>query len=180
MSKKDLKPQLDLNEIWPQERDFVSRPERFKYVRKLVEPKGCVFCEAKNKGVGQESLCLYLGEHAMVILNKYPYNTGHTLVLPVRHCGNLSELSGEEYSELSEILRSAFEIVENAYQCEGVNLGMNHGQAAGAGLPDHLHWHIIPRWVGDTNFFPLICETKVHPESLEQSYERLSKEFKKL
>ena len=113
----------------------------------------------------------------MAVVNKYPYNTGHILILPERHVGNLWELQEAEYLLLSKLLKKSVEILERAYKPHGMNLGMNHGQVAGAGIPDHLHWHIIPRWSGDTNFFPLIAETKVHPETLEQTYEKLLSEF---
>ncbi|MCB0392675.1 MAG: HIT domain-containing protein [Bdellovibrionales bacterium] len=166
--------------MWPQERDFISRPERYKYVRKIVKPEGCVFCNEANLGPKGKGLCIFKSQQAMVVVNKYPYNTGHLLVLPIRHVGHLWDLQEVEYSELMFLLKKSVEIIEKVYQPHGLNLGMNHGKVAGAGIPEHLHWHIIPRWNGDTNFFPLIAETKVHPETLEQSYEKLLPEFEKL
>lgn len=171
---------LDLATIWPQEREFMERPDRLKYVRKLVQPTACVFCEAVSAGVLDQGLVLFVGEHVFATLNKYPYNSGHVLVLPKRHCGHILQLSEEEQLELNWLLRETFRIVERAYQCEGVNLGMNHGKVAGAGIPEHLHWHVIPRFFGDTNFFPIIAETKVLPESLEMTFSRLRPEFIKL
>lgn len=164
---------IQLADIWPSERDFMARPDRYKYVRKIVQPKGCVFCAAARKGVGLKPLVLYKGPHAMVMLNKYPYNNGHLLVLPVRHCGQLQGLSAQEYDALSQILLKAFNAVQESLQCAGVNIGLNHGAAAGAGIPEHLHWHIVPRWHGDTNFFPIVAETKVLAETLEQTFARL-------
>lgn len=172
--------QINLENIWPQERDFMERPERYKYVRKLVNPQTCVFCDSQKMGPQFESLCLYQTKHAMVLLNKYPYNSGHLLVLPVRHCGDITELSQEEYQGVSALLFETVKVVKKVYSCEGLNLGMNHGRVAGAGIPDHLHWHVIPRWHGDTNFFPLIAETKAMPETLEQSYNKLSPNFQEL
>jgi ATP adenylyltransferase len=166
-----------LLEIWPQERDYMARPERFKYVRQLVKPTDCVFCEALAKGAKSETLVLAKNRLAMVMLNKYPYNNGHLLVLPARHCGNLLDLSDEEYFSCHELLRMAAKALVQAYDCPGFNIGLNHGKVAGAGLPNHLHWHIVPRWTGDTNFFPLIAETKVVIETLDQSYVRLKKYF---
>jgi len=181
MEKKDAKSRyISLDEIWPQERDYMSRPERYKYVRKLVDPEGCVFCHSRDIGIEFDSLCLYKTDLAMVILNKYPYNGGHTLVLPTRHCGDFNELKDDEFLVLNELLRRSTAIIRKVYNCQGLNLGMNHGKVAGAGIPEHLHWHIIPRWFGDTNFFPLIAETKVQPESLEQSYDKLKFEFDRL
>ena len=119
-------------------------------------------------------------EHAMVILNKYPYNNGHLLVLPRVHEGEMENLSNETYQRVMELVRDSVKILKSVYECPGVNVGMNLGRAAGAGIPEHLHIHIIPRWGGDTNFFPLIAETKVVIETLEQSYERLIPYFKDL
>lgn len=167
-------------DIWPSERDFIVRPERLKYVRKLIKPEGCVFCSAADAPLGFKSLKIFETQYSMVVLNKYPYNTGHLLILPKRHCGDLLELKQKEYSDLSRLLRESLEQLKKAYTCHGFNIGMNHGAVAGAGIPDHLHWHIIPRWHGDTNFFPLIAETKVLPENLRQTFERLKPLFRKM
>lgn len=164
---------LNTKDIWPQERDYMSRPERYKYLRRVVTTDECVFCGVREQGPSFESLCLYKSDRAMVVLNKYPYNTGHLLVLPTRHCGDLTQLDEEEFREVTDLLRRTMAIVMKEYKCSGMNVGLNHGKVAGAGIPDHLHWHIVPRWAGDTNFFPLIGETKVIPETLEQTYSRL-------
>lgn len=180
-SKKLADPFLSASlaqNIWPQERDYMTRPDRYKYVRKLIKTKGCVFCEALQKGVSSESLVLYRDAQSMVMLNKYPYNSGHLLVLPARHCGQLLDLSEDEYFAVQRQLRRAAQAVIECYDCEGFNMGLNHGKVAGAGIPDHLHWHVIPRWYGDTNFFPVIAETKVLVQTLEQSYDRLKTFFK--
>lgn len=166
------------DQSWPLERDVLFRPDRLKYVRKLIQPKGCVFCQA-SKQVAFETLCVYQTEHSMVILNKFPYNSGHILVIPRRHCGDLLKLSDEESADLHQTLREAMRALKEVYQPGGMNIGMNHGATAGAGIPDHLHYHLIPRWSGDLNFFPLIAETKVVVESLEQTYERLLRYFSK-
>lgn len=166
-----------LKEAWPHERDVVSRPDRLKYLKRAKKPDVCVFCDIREVGVSVESLMLYRTQHSMVVLNKYPYNSGHTLVLPMRHEGNLTQLSQEEYLDLTQVLRLTFEILEKEYKCAGLNVGMNHGNIAGAGIPEHLHWHLVPRWLGDTNFFPLIAEVKTVPETLVQSYERLKPHF---
>ncbi len=179
-SKKMSSVAMLRSEIWPQERDFLLRPERYRYVRKLIRPSSCVFCTSASAGVGFEHLVLHQTSFAMVVMNKYPYNTGHLLILPKRHCGRLPDLRGEERSQIYELLHHAVEILERVYQNEGFNIGLNHGAVAGAGIPDHLHWHIVPRWSGDTNFFPLIAETKVLAASMEDSYSRLHTEFSKL
>ncbi len=168
-------------DIWPQERDLMFRPERLKYIRALKNPDSCVFCDVvKAKENSFKNLCLYKNNHSMVVLNKYPYNVGHLLVLPLHHEGDLFDLSEPTYQSLMGVLKKSGEILKTNYTCPGLNIGMNHGSAAGAGIPQHLHWHVIPRWIGDTNFFPVIAETKVMAESLEQSYKRLAPAFLKL
>lgn len=169
-----------LNDIWPQERDLMIRPDRYKYVRKLVKPKGCVFCACAKKEPSEESLTLVKSKYSMVVLNKFPYNNGHLLVIPQRHCGDLTQLSEAEYSDLMGLLRKAMKVIGKAYGCEGMNVGLNHGAVAGAGIPEHVHWHVVPRWFGDVNFFPLIAETKVVVESLESSYHRLMKAWEEV
>ncbi len=161
--------------VWPQERDVMLRPDRINYVRQIRKPEGCVFCKARDMGVQIDSLCLYKNKHAMIILNKYPYNSGHVMVLPTRHCGDITELSDDEYFEMQRLVRRVVNVIKSEYPIQGLNIGLNMGAVAGAGLPDHLHWHLIPRWQGDTNFFPLIAETKVLAQTLEQVYERYSK-----
>ena len=105
---------------------------------------------------------------------------GHLLVMPRKHKGDLLDLSDEEYFELTGLLRSSLSVLKSSYEAQGFNIGLNHGDVAGAGIPAHLHWHILPRWFGDTNFFPVVCETKVLPETLKQTYQRLQKGFLKL
>ncbi|KYG64523.1 HIT domain-containing protein [Bdellovibrio bacteriovorus] len=161
-------------DVWPLERDVLFRPDRMKYVRKLIKPEGCVFCKAAKDDPSFDTLCVYQTEHSMVVLNKFPYNSGHLLVLPRRHCGDLLQLSEAEFRDLQDTIRLAMKALNDAYEPGGINLGLNHGAVAGAGIPEHLHYHLIPRWAGDLNFFPLIAETKVLVESLEQTYDKLS------
>ncbi len=164
-------------DVWPLERDVLFRPDRLKYVRKLIHSDGCVFCVA-SKEISFESLCVYKSKHSMIVLNKYPYNSGHILILPAKHKAEIFDLSEEEFSDLHLTLRLAMKAVTDTYQPGGINVGLNHGQTAGAGIPEHLHYHLVPRWAGDLNFFPLIAETKVVIENLEQTYERLQNFFK--
>jgi ATP adenylyltransferase len=179
-AKKSTTPVIKLNEnIWPLERDVLFRPDRLKYVRKLVANEGCVFCNAAKKEQSFETLCIYKSKHSMIVLNKYPYNSGHLLILPLEHIGNLLDLSEAEFIDLNETVRLALSALNETYKPEGVNVGLNHGRVAGAGIPEHLHYHMIPRWAGDLNFFPLIADTKVVVESLEQTYTRLEPFFKK-
>ncbi|UOF02775.1 HIT family protein [Bdellovibrio reynosensis] len=186
-TKKTKKPapassaaQIKINsEVWPLERDVLFRPDRMKYVRKLIKPEGCVFCKAAGSEASFDTLCVFKSKHSMVVLNKFPYNSGHVLVLPQRHCGDLLKLSDEEYTDLQNTIRFVMAALHEAYQPGGINLGLNHGAVAGAGIPEHLHYHLIPRWAGDLNFFPLIAETKVLVESLEQTYDKLWSILKK-
>lgn len=166
-------------EVWPLERDVLFRPDRMKYVRKLIKPEGCVFCRAASEDISFETLCVYKSKHSMVVLNKFPYNSGHVLVLPQRHCGDLLKLSEEEFRDLQDTIRLTMKCLNEVYEPGGINVGLNHGAVAGAGIPEHLHYHLIPRWAGDLNFFPLIAETKVLVESLEQTYEKLWSILKK-
>ncbi len=178
-SKRALNPEKVLKDVWPLEHDFFERPDRLQYVRKIFKPKACVFCAVEKKKISFESLCLAKSEHAMVVLNKYPYNTGHLLILPRRHIANIWDLTQEELFEITLWTQKSMKILDEVYKCKGMNMGMNHGAVAGAGIPEHIHWHVIPRWVGDTNFFPLIAKTKALPETVKQSYARLKKAFQK-
>ncbi len=143
-----------------------------KYVRKLVKEDGCVFCRSAAEKKSADTLCLYKSAHSQIVLNKYPYNNGHLLVLPLLHTGQLLTLSKPQYDDLQATLRLAIEAIEVVYKPHGFNIGMNHGTTGGAGIPDHLHYHIVPRWGGDLNFFPLIANTKLVVETVETSYEK--------
>lgn len=116
----------------------------------------------------------------MVVLNKFPYNSGHVLILPKRHCGDLLLLSGEEWKDLADLKRWTMKVILETYQPAGFNMGLNHGAVAGAGIPEHLHFHLIPRWAGDLNFFPLVAETKVVVETLETTYARIAEGFARI
>ena len=162
---------------WPLQREVLYRPARMKYVRKLEVSKNCVFCEA-SKEVSFSSLCVYQSQHSMVVLNKFPYNSGHVLVLPKKHKGEIFTLTEDEFTDLNHTLRLAMKALTETYQPGGINVGLNHGKDAGAGIPEHLHYHVIPRWAGDLNFYPLIAEIKVVVENLDQTYDRLIHFFK--
>ncbi|NJL26333.1 MAG: HIT domain-containing protein [Calothrix sp. SM1_5_4] len=168
-----------VKDVWPQERDFFERPDRYRYVRKLLPEAGeCVFCQAARAELSPESLVLAKDDLVMVVMNKYPYNTGHLLVVPLEHKGEIWEFGDEVGARVALWLKRGARILKDVLSCHGFNMGLNHGAVAGAGIPDHLHWHIVPRWGGDTNFFPLIAETKALPETLAQTYGRLRARFK--
>jgi ATP adenylyltransferase len=163
---------------WPLKRTVLFKPDRLKYVHKIERPDGCVFCAAKEQGVTSESLLLYADDLSIVVMNKYPYNSGHLLVLPARHCGDFLALKEAELASLTSLVRRAVAALTKEYKPAAFNVGLNLGAAAGAGIPEHLHYHVVPRWNGDTNFFPLIAETKVVVETLEQTFERLLPYFR--
>jgi len=179
MSDDQNKPtseKVSLTDIWPQERDFITRPDRLKYVRRLKNDETCVFCKSgEAKVFSTDNLVVYKTEFTQILLNKFPYNTGHLIAAPLEHTGSMFELSDEKYHDLMRVVKFAGEILVKAYGVQGLNIGVNHGKVAGAGIPDHLHWHIIPRWFGDTNFFPVIAETKVLPETIEQTWSKIKK-----
>lgn len=147
-------------------------PWRIGYVTG-ERPAGCVFCKKIEADDDEANFVLYRGEHVAIVINTYPYNSGHLMVVPNRHVGELSELSDDEHEELWALTRLAAQVLREALYPEGLNIGMNVGEAAGAGISDHLHMHIVPRWPGDTNYMSSVAETRVVPQSLEDSYEQL-------
>ena len=152
-------------------------PWRMAYIGQGSNEDGCIFCQKFAESDPREALVLTQSRHSVVMLNKYPYNNGHLLVAPKRHEKDLSGLSGEEHGDLNESLRRSVEIVRRALNPGGINLGMNLGKCAGAGVEDHLHWHVVPRWEGDTNFMPVVGEIRVMPQHLLDSYDRLHHYF---
>ncbi len=147
-------------------------PWRLAYV---AGPKveGCVFCEAVAAGDDRVSLIVHRAGLGFLILNRYPYNSGHLMVVPNRHVARPDGLSSEEAGALMGLAALAVRILERAMAPQGFNIGMNLGRAAGAGIDEHLHLHVVPRWVGDTNYMPVISDVKVMPEHLDQTYDRL-------
>jgi ATP adenylyltransferase len=137
-----------------------------------VGPDVCLFC-GLAAGDPAEMMVLGRNEHAFAVMNAYPYNSGHLMVAPLRHVQRLGDLAPDEAAGVMELMRHATLAVEAAYRPEGQNVGMNLGRAAGAGVPDHMHVHVLPRWGGDTNFMTAIAETRVLPESLDTSYRKL-------
>ncbi len=136
-------------------------------------PSGCVFCRKIHSDRDDENLVLYRGEHCAIILNTFPYNSGHLMVVPNMHVGDLEELDAATTRELWELATFAARVLKEALYWEGLNIGLNLGEAAGAGISDHLHLHIVPRWNGDTNYMTAVAETRVVPQSLEESYRQL-------
>jgi ATP adenylyltransferase len=148
-------------------------PWRMELISKDEPPSGCIFCELPKQHDDRKNLVLGRTERTFALLNKYPYNNGHLMVIPRMHVSDVHALSDEDYLELSEMLRIALRLVGRAYSPQGANLGMNLGGVAGAGIAEHLHWHVVPRWGGDTNFMPVLAGTKVMIEHLHATWDRL-------
>jgi ATP adenylyltransferase len=155
-------------------------PWRMAYIDQNSKETGCIFCDKSEASNRREHLVLTATRHSVVMLNKYPYNNGHLLLAPKRHESNLALLPEDEYRDLNEAVRRAVEILREQLNPGGINLGMNLGKCAGAGIEDHLHWHVVPRWEGDTNFMPVIGETRVMPQHLLDSYDRLLPHFERI
>ena len=156
-------------------------PWRMKFIEDLREnPQGCFLCEFTQAGDDRERLVLCRLAHAYVVMNRYPYNNGHLLIVPNRHLAKLVDLTDDEHRELSHLNAHAVEILADCLGAEGINCGINVGRAAGAGIIDHVHLHVVPRWNGDSNFLPVLSETRSMPEYLTDTYDRLIQRFKKL
>lgn len=164
---------MSLKQLWaPWRMEFLTGPK----------PKdvGCVFCTLPREEEDRKNLILYRAERIFVILNKYPYNNGHLMVVPHRHVSDFTSLTDEELLEMNRYAQHAVSALTETYRPDGYNLGMNLGQAAGAGIKDHLHLHVVPRWGGDTNFLPVIGETKAMPQHLLSSFDAMKPYFEKL
>ncbi len=151
-------------------------PWRIEYITGEKD-NGCIFCNKPKEGNDKENLILFKGETSFIIMNRYPYSNGHLMAVPYRHTNNMSELNGDERLELMNLTTKCIEILD-IMNPDGFNVGMNLGTAGGAGIDDHLHFHIVPRWNGDTNFMPLIGDVKVMPEYLKDTYKTLSEQIK--
>ncbi len=155
--------------------DAVEEPPRAEPVWLPAADAGCFLCrDAASPADDRRNLVAWRGDRSLVVLNRYPYNNGHVLVAPARHLGRLDELDAETHAELMQIMTRVVGILERGMNADGFNVGLNLGRVAGAGLPGHLHWHIVPRWNGDVNFMPVLAGVKVIPQSLDALWEFLS------
>jgi ATP adenylyltransferase len=148
-------------------------PWRLEYIKSAVEDSGCVFCRAAE-GDDEEGLVVHRGSHAIALLNKYPYSSGHFMVAPTRHMGEYGDLDEEEVLELHRLASAGMGALAELYAPQGYNAGWNLGRIAGAGVVDHVHLHVVPRWAGDTNFMPVLADTKVLPEHLQETRRKLA------
>lgn len=159
---------------------YIWSPWRMKYISKSKSPTDCIFCKALKQVDNFENLVIYRGELAFVMLNRYPYNNGHLMVVPITHQPSLNDLDYEVRCEIMELLNHAELVLRAVYHPDGLNIGANVGTAAGAGMADHVHFHIVPRWSGDTNFMSTLAGTRVLPEALDETYHRLLEKWESL
>ncbi len=161
--------------------DPLWAPWRAQYIRESTAPPegvnaGCFLCEGLAGGDDRARLLVWRRAHSAVFLNRYPYNNGHLLIAPCVHEGRLEALKGPALTEPLETMQLALKVLDRVLRPQGYNIGLNLGKTAGAGLPGHLHWHVVPRWEGDTNFMPVLAGTKVIVESLTEFYDRFVSE----
>jgi ATP adenylyltransferase len=157
--------------------DHIWSPWRYRYIASADEQGGCAFCKALESHDDPKALILHRARFNFIILNLFPYTSGHLMIVPYEHLAMLSELDRETTREMMELAKGAQLALAAEYKPDGFNIGMNLGRAAGAGVADHLHLHVVPRWVGDANFVSVVGETRVLPEDLSTTYERLKKHF---
>ncbi|MEJ5171453.1 MAG: HIT domain-containing protein [Fimbriimonadales bacterium] len=149
-------------------------PWRMRYVEAAGPGSGgCIFVELPAQSDDRKNLILHRGEKAFVMLNAFPYTNGHLMVAPYKHTADMGELDDAELLEINRLVAACLRWLQRAYRPEGFNIGVNLGSAAGAGIPDHIHWHVVPRWAGDTNFMTVVGEVRVLPQDLWESYDRL-------
>jgi ATP adenylyltransferase len=155
--------------------DYVWSPWRYQYIEQVTDNPQveCVFCHELSRGDDRQALIVWRGAKCFIILNRYPYTSGHVMIVPYAHVAELHLCDAETTSEMMELTKRMEAALGALYKPDGINLGMNLGKAAGAGVTGHLHLHVLPRWFGDTNFMTVIGETRVHPEELGVTYRRL-------
>ena len=155
--------------------DHLWSPWRMSYVQSLKDEEGCVFCSLLALPDGPQNLIVHRGRRNFAVLNRFPYTSGHMMIVPFEHHSTLCELDSDTRSEMMEMTTKSTKVLDSEYHPHGFNVGINIGEAAGAGITEHIHMHIVPRWSGDTNFMSSLGNTRVMPETLEDSYSRIKK-----
>ncbi|MDD5018870.1 MAG: HIT domain-containing protein [Candidatus Omnitrophica bacterium] len=150
-------------------------PWRIGYIKKIKKEKGCLFCRVRSRNNDREHLVFLRTEHALAMLNLYPYNNGHIMVAPLRHVKSLDALHNDELIDIMACLKKAKALLRRILKPEGFNIGINEGRAAGAGIAGHLHIHLVPRWTGDVNFMPVVSDTKVISQALASLYKEMTR-----
>jgi len=158
--------------------DYLWTPWRYQYLAAGGKPDGCIFCSAAGDSDDRKHLIVHRAVHNFVILNRYPYTNGHIMLVPYQHAATLGEVPEEALAEMMSLARAAEGHLRALYRPDGLNLGINIGASAGAGIAGHLHLHALPRWAGDANFMTVVGETRVLPETLETTWERLAAAFR--
>ncbi len=155
--------------------DYLWTPWRYQYMKEAASgtQSDCIFCDAAALTDDSETLVVHRGGKAFIILNRYPYTSGHVMIVPYAHVADLSAVDPEALSEMMRLAQRVETVFRKNYKPDGMNLGMNLGRAAGAGVAGHVHLHVLPRWIGDSNFMTVTGETRVHPEDLSTTYQRL-------
>jgi len=153
--------------------DYLWTPWRYAYVTAAAKISGCIFCDLPKEGDDEKVKIVYRGQHCYIILNSYPYTPGHVMVVPFAHLDELQKLPPDASQEMMALTQKMEGILRQLYTPDGINVGMNIGKAAGAGVAGHIHMHVLPRWVADANFVSVIGETRILPESLEMTYQRI-------
>jgi ATP adenylyltransferase len=170
---------VESSDNFPGDPDGLQRlwtPHRMVYLNKEDDRSGCPFCVAPQRS-DDDGLIIARGETAYVVLNLFPYNSGHLMVCPFRHIATYDQATPDEVSEIGALTQMAMRVLTTAIGCDGFNIGMNQGEVAGAGIQDHLHQHVVPRWTNDSNFFPIIAKTKAMPRLLGEMRELLSQQW---
>ncbi len=157
--------------------DYLWSPWRYSYVSQTGEQADCIFCEALRRNNDREALILYRGQHNFILLNRFPYTTGHVMIAPYQHVPSLEQVAPEALAEMMALCQRLEHALAATYKPEGYNLGMNLGRCAGAGVAGHLHMHLLPRWSGDTSFITTVAETRIAPEDLATTYAKLKPYF---
>ncbi len=155
-------------------------PWRMEYILSNQKGANCIFCPGRDRDQDAERLILHVGSRSSVMMNRFPYNNGHLLVAPIQHVPGLEQLSDEEGLDLLRMVRRSLDILKSIMNPEGFNVGLNLGHVAGAGMEEHMHFHIVPRWNGDTNYMTVLGEVRVIPEHIKETYKKLRTEFDKL
>jgi ATP adenylyltransferase len=157
--------------------DYLWTPWRYAYVSTAEKAIGCVFCEAAKADDDSKVLVVHRAQHCFIILNAYPYTPGHVMIVPYAHLDELRKLPVEAAHEMMELAQRMETVLRGLYHPDGINLGMNIGKAAGAGIAGHIHMHVLPRWVADANFLSVVSETRVLPETLDETWKRMTAEL---
>ena len=159
--------------------DYLWTPWRYAYVSTADKAEGCVFCHKPVEGNDEKALIVHRAQHCYAILNAFPYTSGHVMVVPYLHTDELQKLPAEAATEMMSLTQKLEGVLRRLYRPDGINVGMNIGKAAGAGVAGHIHMHVLPRWVADANFMTTVGETRVLPEGLEETYRRIHGELQR-